>query len=81
MTTLATDPVETLRNAERAYQRALRAFKKADGQRADAIAQAAQTMTVRAIAEHVSLTHQRVGQIAKERGGASVVTRTRRTDG
>lgn len=80
MTTLAPDPVETLRDAERAYQRAARAFKAADEQRAQAIARAAQTMSTRQIARHVALSQQRVGQIAKERAGASIVTRTRRTE-
>lgn len=75
-----TDTTAELTTAERAYQRAADRFKQAGEQRAQAIARAAQTMSTRQIAQHVALSQQRISQIAKERAGASVVTRTRRTE-
>lgn len=56
--------IDSLRRAEACYQRASRASENARLAREAAIREAAQTMTTRAIAEHVSLTAQRVAQIA-----------------
>ena len=80
MTKRAHDPGDNGGDGVRGYLRAARAFRGADEQRAQAIARAAQTMSTRQIARHVALSQQRVGQIAKERAGASIVTRTRRTE-
>ena len=59
--------IESLRRAEARYQRASRASEDARLAREDVIREAAETMTTRAIAEHVSLTAQRVAQIAPKR--------------
>ena len=55
-----------LRAAEARYQRAHAALKQAEEARNDAIRSAhADGMTTRSIAEHVSVSHQRVAQIVK----------------
>ena len=58
-----TPAVENLRKTEARYQRASRASEDARHAREDAIRAAAATMSTRQIAEHVSLTAQRVQQI------------------
>lgn len=55
-----------LRKAEARYQRAFVALEDAQRQRDAAIREAhAQGMTTRAIAEYVSVSHQRVAQLVK----------------
>jgi hypothetical protein len=59
-------PTNTLRKAEARYQRAFAAWEAAQRQRDDAIREAhAQGLTTRAIAQHVSVSHQRVAQVVK----------------
>lgn len=57
-------PEAALRKAEARYQRASRRSEDARAGREAAIREAAQTMSTRQIAKHVSLTAQRVQQIA-----------------
>lgn len=56
--------IDSLRRAEASYQRASRASETARHAREAVIREAAETMSTRAIAEHVGLTAQRVQQIA-----------------
>jgi hypothetical protein len=57
------NPVDTLRQTEARYQRASRAREEARLAREAAIREAATTMSTRQIAQHVSVTAQRVQQI------------------
>jgi hypothetical protein len=56
---------DSLRRAEARYQRASSASEAARLDREAAIREAAQTMSTRKIAAHVSVSHQRVAQIVK----------------
>jgi hypothetical protein len=57
---------EALRKAEARYQRVFAALEAAQRERDEAIREAhAGGMTTRAIAEHVSVSHQRVAQLVK----------------
>jgi transposase-like protein len=57
--------IDSLRKAERRYQRASRASEAARLAREHVIREAAQTMSTRQIAAHVSVSAQRVQQIVK----------------
>jgi len=57
--------VAELRKAEARYQRASRASETARLAREAVIREAAETMSTRAIAQHVSVSAQRVQQIIK----------------
>lgn len=57
--------VDNLRKAEARYQRAARSLEAARVAREAAIREAAETMSTRQIAAHVSVTAQRVQQIIR----------------
>lgn len=58
--------IDTLRKAEARYQRAFVVLETAQRERDEAIRTAhGDGMTTRAIAQHVSVSHQRVAQVIK----------------
>jgi hypothetical protein len=61
------DTLAELQAAEAAYQDAARILKQREEARNAAIARAAGTMSTRKVAEHVTVSAQRVQQIAAER--------------